>query len=131
MPEIAQETRRKPGRPLGSLNKRPRSPRSDDAQQCTVIEKLLANHYNGREKLSPTQLKAIELRYARLRPTLAAVEHTQLDPRDQMSPEELVAKLAALFDAQPQLLQQVLALRGHASVTPANDEPAKLIASTA
>jgi hypothetical protein len=87
----------------GMKHSRPRAKKQIDAIEASKIENILADHYRGEGKLSPTQLKAIELRYARLKPTLAAVEQTIVDPRDQQDPADLEAKLKALYDARPEL----------------------------
>lgn len=103
------------GRPKGRANSRPRAAKHSDAIECSKIEKLLSSHYSGDSKLSPTQLKAIELRYSRLRPTLASIEQTFTDPRDKADPAELATRLAAMFDSKPELLDKVLAIRAAAS----------------
>lgn len=99
----------------GMKHRRRRAPKSNDAQVCTVIENRLKNHFDGKEQMSQTQLKAAELLYSRLRPTLSAVEHSQQDPRDVMTPDELVSKLVALFNDKPELWAQVKALRDAAN----------------
>lgn len=98
------------GRPKGARNSRPRSKTHSDSIESSKIEKLLAAHYSGEQELSPTQLKAIEIRYSRLKPTLAAIEQTFVDERDAVAPEELRTRLAARFDAKPELLGEVLAI---------------------
>jgi hypothetical protein len=105
------------GRPKGARNSRPRSPAHTDAIECSKIEKLLSGHYSGDSKLSPTQLKAIELRYSRLRPTLSSIEQTFNDPRDKADPTELAARLAAMFHEKPELFEQVMRIK-NASAAP-------------
>ncbi len=91
------------GRPKGAPNSRPRAKKHSDAIEASKIERILAEHYDGDKELSPTQLKAIEIRYARLKPTLSSVEQTVTDERDTVDPVELEAKLKALHDARPEL----------------------------
>src|SRR5712691_9215929 len=116
---------------LGMKHRRPRASKSNDKMILSRIENRLLDHGLGQTEMSPTQVMAARAVYDKLRPTLAAVEHTDPDPRDKMTPAELVTRLVAMFDAQPYLLDHVLALRGHTQVTPANDEPAKPVASAA
>jgi hypothetical protein len=127
-PEIKQERRggfrAGAGRPKGARNSRPRSPAHSDAIECSKIEKLLSGHYSGHSKLSPTQLKAIELRYSRLRPTLSSIEQTFNDPRDKADPNELAARLAAMFHEKPELFEQVVRLK-NASETQKTNTPAE------
>jgi hypothetical protein len=118
-PEIKKERRGgfRPGagRPKGRRNARPRAPAHSDAIECSKIERLLSDHYSGIAELSPTQLKAIEIRYSRLRPTLASIEQTFNDPRDQADASQIAAKLAALFNEKPELFEQVIALKNAAA----------------
>ena len=118
------------GRPKGAKAKRPRNPRERAVYAAARIEQILDDAREGMIELTPARLKAIEIAYSRLKPTLAAVEHTEPNPRDKITPGELVARLAAMFDARPELFEQVQALR-HASVTPANDSEIKPEASAA
>lgn len=103
------------GRPKGAKNSRPRAQAHSDAIECSKIEKLLSAHYSGVQELSPTQLKAIEIRYSRLRPTLASIEQTHTDPRDHADASQLATKLAALFTEKPQLLEQIRELMANAA----------------
>jgi hypothetical protein len=38
-----------------------------------------------------------------MKPRLAAIEQTNIDPRDKLDPAELEAKLRAMYDAHPEL----------------------------
>lgn len=87
----------------GMKHARPRTVKDRDGYAASRIEQMLDDHREGKIKLDQTQLKAIEIRYARLRPVLSAVEQTITDPRDTQDPAELEAKLRALFDARPEL----------------------------
>jgi hypothetical protein len=98
----------------GMKHKRPRAKKHSDAIEASKIENLLADHYSGEGELSSTQLKAIEIRYARLKPTLAAIEQTVVDPRDKQDPAQLAQKLAAMFAEKPELWEQVSAIRNQA-----------------
>lgn len=95
----------------GMKHRRPRAKKHNDAIEAAKIENLLADHYHGETQLSATQLKAIELRYARLKPTLAAVEQTIVDPRDQVDPSDILQRLNAMFESKPELWEQLVALR--------------------
>jgi len=99
----------------GMKHSKPRPKKQRDEYALARIEELLAKHMDGEIELSPTQLKAIEIRYARLRPTLASIESTVHDERDRKDPAELATRLAAMFDAKPELLDQVLAIRAAAA----------------
>lgn len=99
------------GRPKGARNSRPRAKKHSDAIEASRIENILSDHYAGDLKLSPTQLKAIEIRYSRLRPVLSAIEQTITDERDKADPNELAQRLAAMFEQKPELFDQVIALR--------------------
>lgn len=91
------------GRPKGSATSRSRTQQERDTVAALRIEQLLDQAREGKVQLAPDRLKAIELRYARLRPMLSAIEQTTVDPRDKQDPAELEAKLRALFDARPEL----------------------------
>ena len=54
-------------------------------------------------------------RYDKLRPSLASTEVTITDPRDQVDPVVIAARLAAMFDAKPELLEQVMQIRAAAA----------------
>lgn len=95
----------------GMKHTRPRAKKHNDAIEASKIENLLADHYHGVTELSSTQLKAIELRYARLKPTLAAIEQTIVDPRDKADPSDILNRLNALLNEKPELWDQLVALR--------------------
>lgn len=99
----------------GMKHSRPRTPKDRDGYAAARIEQLLDQAREGKLKLAPDQLKAIELRYSRLRPMLSAVEQTVTDQRDTADPAAVAARLAAMFDAKPELFEQVMSLRAAAS----------------
>jgi len=92
----------------GMKHRKPRMKKHSDAIEIARIENLLRDHYSGEAKLSGTQLKAIEIRYARLKPTLAAVEQTFADPRDKGDPLQIMQSLIAKLSEKPELLKQLL-----------------------
>jgi len=49
-----------------------------------------------------------------VKPRLASVEQTNIDERDKMSEEELLAQARALIAARPELLDKLLEIRGTA-----------------
>jgi hypothetical protein len=87
------------------------------------IENRLQDHFDGKKRLTPTQLKAGELLYARLRPVLSAVEQTVTDARDTLSEDQLLAQLCALFAAKPDLYERVVRIQ-QASALVAESESA-------
>lgn len=91
------------GRPKGSSAARSKTQQERDTLAALRIEQLLDDAREGKVQLAPDRLKAIELRYARLRPMLSAVEQTTVDERDKADPADLEAKLKALHDARPEL----------------------------
>lgn len=91
------------GRPKGSSAARSKTQQERDTLAALRIEQILDDAREGKVQLDASKLKAMELRYSRLRPMLSAVEQTINDPRDKQDPAELEAKLRALYDARPEL----------------------------
>lgn len=87
----------------GMKHARPRTGKDRDSYAASRIEQMLDDHREGKIKLDSGQLKAIEIRYSRLRPMLSAIEQTVIDPRDKQEPADLEAKMRALFDSNPEL----------------------------
>lgn len=58
------------------------------------------------KEINPATLKAIEIRYARLRPTLSAVEQTAPDPFAGTSRSDLIAQLRS-FLADPSIAREL------------------------
>lgn len=99
----------------GMKHRRARPKKASDHQVLASIENRLRDHALGENEMSPTQVMAARAVYDKLRPTLSAIESTQLDPRDKADPQQLAARLAAMFAEKPALFEQVLALRSAAS----------------
>lgn len=99
----------------GMKHRRPRTAKERDVYAASRIEQLLDAAREGEIELSPTRLKAMELAYSRLKPTLSAVEQTNVDPRDAADPAQLAQRLASMFNEKPELLEQVRALMANAS----------------
>jgi hypothetical protein len=95
----------------GMVRSRPTSDAHKDAILRAKIENKLSKHFDGKEKLSISQLRAADLLYARLRPTLSTVEQTLVDQRDKLSEAEVLAELQGLFTAKPELLDKLIELR--------------------
>lgn len=95
----------------GMKHRRPRSMKERNVYAAARIEQILDAAREGEIELTPARLKAIEIAYSRLKPTLAAVEQTIVDPRDTADPAQLAARLAALFAEKPALFEQVMALK--------------------
>lgn len=98
------------------VRSRPTSDAHKDAILRAKIENKLQDHLDGKKRLSPTQLKASELLYARLRPVLSAVEQTVTDARDSLSEDQLLAQLSALFASKPALLARINAIHNAAAL---------------
>jgi len=107
----------------GMKHRRPRTAKDRDIYAAARIEQILDAAREGELELTPARLKAIEIAYSRLKPTLAAIEQTNVDPRDKADPQQLAARLAALFTEKPQLFEQVVALKNaHAAQQQAQHE---------
>ena len=98
------------GRPPGI----PQRPAQKNASRVHLIKKRLIDHSLGKVRMQPSEVRAAEVVLDRHEPRLASIEQTNIDPRDQASPAEIAARLAAMFDAKPELLEQVLAIRAAA-----------------
>ncbi|OFW02693.1 MAG: hypothetical protein A3G20_05390 [Acidobacteria bacterium RIFCSPLOWO2_12_FULL_59_11] len=60
------------------------------------------------------RLQAASMLLPYVKPRLASVEQTNIDERDKMSEEELLAQARALIAARPELLDKLLEIRGTA-----------------
>lgn len=87
--------------------KRERTGKEKDAYALARIEQLLDDACEGKSQVEGSRLKAMEIRYSRLRPTLSAVEQTNHE--EQPQPEEMMARLTHLFSQNPALLKPLLA----------------------
>jgi hypothetical protein len=100
----------------GMVRSRPTSDAHKDAILRSKIENRLQNHFDGKKRLSPSQLKAGEILYARLRPVLSAVEQTVTDSRDSLTEDQLLAQLCAIFAAKPELYRRVVEVQSAAAL---------------
>jgi hypothetical protein len=100
----------------GMVRSRPTSDAHKDAILRSKIENRLQNHFDGKKRLSPSQLKAGEILYARLRPVLSAVEQTVTDARDSLTEDQLLAQLCAIFAAKPELYKRVVEVHSAAAL---------------
>lgn len=100
----------------GMVRSRPTSDAHKDAILRSKIENRLQNHFDGKKRLSPSQLKAGEILYARLRPVLSAVEQTVTDVRDSLTEDQLLAQLCAIFAAKPELYRRVVEVQSAAAL---------------
>lgn len=90
-----------------------------DAMALASIEKILDNQHLTRKpaKLDPVRLKALELRYSRLRPVLSAVENTSVDATSKLSESDIMAKIALLIAKYPDLITRAQQLQAQLPVT--------------
>ena len=100
----------------GATWSKPMTRQQRDEIAVTKIENILDNHRDGKNRLSISRLRAIELRYHKLRPSLSAVEQTIINDADSQSEGDIVAKLVALFQAEPSLMGKIQAAVGNAAV---------------
>jgi len=92
----------------GQTWNKPMTEQQRDSIACTKIEKRLDDHINGKNKLSITQLRAMELRYNKLRPSLSSVEqHTVGESRDDRT---ILEELRQAIEADPSFRVQLQAL---------------------
>jgi len=88
---------------------RPMTQHQRDSIALTKIEKFLDKQIDGELKdWTPTRLKALEIRYNKLRPHLSAADINAKAPQPMQSEEELVAKLGELLHKYPELGQKLL-----------------------
>jgi hypothetical protein len=96
----------------GQQHRRPKTQRERDQYAITKIEELLDSVREGNESVDAARLRAIELRYSRLRPLLSSVEQTTIE--EMPAEVDLMSKFRALLDVDPSLRAQLLALlTGH------------------
>jgi len=95
------------GKP-GAVHSKTRTNSQRDAVRVGIIEKLLDEQADGDRELTAAQLKAIEIRYARLRPTLAAVEQHNIDDRDKLTDEAIVAALEGHVSSNPLIVDKIV-----------------------
>lgn len=58
--------------------------------------------------VNPVVIQAIKIRYDKLRPSLSAVEQTNIEPDQKLSESDLLAKMGELIAAHPDLAAQAI-----------------------
>ncbi len=95
------------GRPKGIEQR----PAQKNASRVHLIKKRLMDHSLGKCDMSPSQVRAAEVVLDRHEPRLAAIEQTVHDPRDQADPGDILQRLNAMFEAKPELWDQIVSMR--------------------
>lgn len=86
-----------------------------DAIRASQLLNVLINHSTSKTgKLSASRIAAARAALPFLRPTLQAVEQTNVSPDDALTEDQIFNKLAALVQAHPDLLQRLLAVQAQA-----------------
>jgi hypothetical protein len=101
------------------------SDRWKDAISLSMLHKRLTDHIDGKIELTSTQVKSIELILQRGVPTLSAVEQTTISEDEKLDDNQILAKLSALIEQHPDIVQQALALRARQSTAPLPDTTIK------
>jgi hypothetical protein len=113
------------------------SQRERDAISLGRIEALLDVAGGGaiecpscqkKHKIKPLDsnvLAAIKIRYDKLRPSLSAVEQTTISEDEKLDDNQILAKLSALIEQHPDIVQQALALKARQSTAPLPDTTIK------
>lgn len=60
------------------------------------------------KEVNPAVISALKIRYDKLRPTLSAVEQTNVEPEKALSEADLLAKMGEFLAAYPDLAQQAI-----------------------
>ena len=100
-----------------------------DKLRVSHLMNILAECGDGRVELTPTRIKAIEVLLDRLVPRLSSVEQVEVNALDQLSREEILARIQALIAADPTLLPELVALDARdrqAAPRPAESAPVAL-----
>ncbi|SRR5581483_1596316 len=100
-------------RPKGALNKRTRAALSAAAEGKlgAGAEKALMDLLKiaqDPEKDLAVRMRAAEILLPYCKPRLAAIEQTTIEPRDQMDPAQLMAKLVTTFAEKPDFLERIV-----------------------
>jgi hypothetical protein len=102
-------------RTKGALNRRTRAAltaaaegKLADAGEQTISYLLKVANDPNRDDAVRMQAANAALPY--VKPRLASIEQTNLDPRDQIPESEIIAKLQALLQQSPELLEQMVSL---------------------
>jgi hypothetical protein len=103
------------GRPKGALNKRTRAALSAVAEGKlgAGAEKTLCDLLRLAQDQSAeisVRMRAAEILLPYCKPRLAAIEQTTIEPRDQLDPAEVEAKLVAQFSARTESLERLISL---------------------
>lgn len=93
---------------LGAKQARPKTQQERDVYALTKIEQILDSIGITQKKktIDPVRLKALEIRYNKLRPALSAVEQTNHEP--SRGQDEIINDIKALLASKPELLATLL-----------------------
>ena len=109
----------------GQTWSKPMTQQQRDSISLTKIEQFLDNQIDD-ENPSIDKLQAIKIRYDKLRPSLSAVEQTNVNENDSLTEDQIIVKLQQVIAANPALVSKLLA--DHAKTAPgvrsAPDAPA-------
>ena len=87
-----------------------------DAIRATQILNVLEKHATSKKgKLAASRIAAARAALPFLRPTLQAVEQTNVNQDDMLTDDQVFNKLAALVQAHPDLLQRLIATQAQAN----------------
>lgn len=86
--------------------KRERTEKERDGYALTRIEQLLDQACEGKVQVDGSRLKAMEIRYSRLRPSLSSIEQTNKAP--EKTEEEILAAITHTISQNPELLKPLL-----------------------
>ena len=78
--------------------------------RISQLMKRLVDCGEGRISLTPTQIKALEVVVDRLVPRLSSTEVVETNELDSLSRDEILGRIQALLAANPDLLQELIAL---------------------
>lgn len=93
---------------LGQKWSKPMTQHQRDSIALTKIEQFLDKQIDGElSDWSPTRLKALEIRYNKLRPALSSADITAHSSPQIESEEALLAQLQALIAKYPHLISQL------------------------
>ena len=89
------------------------------------LQERLMSAAMGRVKMDSNQVQACKVLLDKAMPTLQAVETTSIEPAAVKSESELLAEIAELIKANPDLVQRALALNAQSnpSVQPVGNTP--------
>jgi hypothetical protein len=96
--------------------------------QTTQLVNVLQNHalgHKGHEDLPQSRIDAAKTLLARTLPVLSAVEQTTISEDEKLDDNQILAKLSALIEQYPDIVQQALALKARQSTAPLPDTTIK------